>query len=71
MAEQRLVGGGDKSAFRAGCEEAKRRLDPIDDRRRSDPEYRAGFSGEATVAPLKSTTALSPGTIVPPPNTRP
>jgi hypothetical protein len=72
MAEKRLVSGGDKSAFRAGCEEAKRRLDPIDDHRLTDPEYRAGFSSEASVAPLKSTTALPPGTIVPPPpNTRP
>jgi len=71
MAEKRLAGGVDKSAFRTGCEEAKRRLDPIDDRRRTDLEYRAGFSSEASIAPLKSTTALPPGTIVPPPNTRP
>jgi len=71
MAEKRLVGRGDKSAFRAGCDEAKRRLDPIDDRRRTDPEYRAGFSSEVSIAPLESTTALPPGAIVPPPNTRP
>jgi Protein of unknown function (DUF4236)/Putative peptidoglycan binding domain len=71
MAGKRLVGGGDRSAFRVGCEEAKQRLDPIDDRRRTDPEYRAGFSHEAGIAPLKSTTALPPGTILPPPNNRP
>jgi peptidoglycan hydrolase-like protein with peptidoglycan-binding domain len=71
MAEKRMVGGADKSAFRAGCEEAKRRLDPIDDRRRTDPESRAGFNNEASIAPLKSTTALPSGTIVPPPNIRP
>ena len=70
MAESRL--GGDKLAFRVGCEEAERRLDPIDDRRHTDPEYRAGFSSEASSAPLNSTTALPPATIIPPlPNSRP
>jgi hypothetical protein len=34
---------GDKVAFIAGCQEAKRRLDPIDVRR-ADTRYRAGFS---------------------------
>jgi hypothetical protein len=72
MAERRLVVGGDKLGFRAGCEDAKRRLDPIDQRRRTDREYRAGFSREASIAPLKPITAVPPGTIVPPPpNTRP
>jgi len=45
----------------------------IDARRRTDPEYRAGFNSEANVAPLNSTNALLlPGiSNPPPPNTRP
>lgn len=42
----------DKAAFIAGCHAAKSRLDPIDDRRRSYPEYRAGFTDEAERLPL-------------------
>jgi hypothetical protein len=35
----------------AGCQDAKRVLDPIDVRR-ADPEYRAGFSEEAKRSPF-------------------
>jgi hypothetical protein len=38
---------GDKLTFTVGCQEAKRRLDPIDARRNSDPEYRLGFADAA------------------------
>jgi peptidoglycan hydrolase-like protein with peptidoglycan-binding domain len=58
---------GDKSAFLSGCEEAKRRLDPVDARRQSDGHYRAGFSGGAKAEPLSPAGSLVPGTIVPPP----
>jgi hypothetical protein len=46
----------DRAAFAIGCEEAKRRLDPIDARRR-DPQYRAGFSDEAKRLPIAAATA--------------
>jgi hypothetical protein len=38
---------GDNAAFVSGCLEAKRRLDPIDARRRGEPQYRTGFSDGA------------------------
>jgi hypothetical protein len=38
---------GDKLTFIVGCQEAERRLDPIDARRHSDPEYRLGFADAA------------------------
>jgi TonB family protein len=44
---------GDKDRFVAGCQEAKARLDPIDVRRLSEPQYRAGFSDEAKRSPIE------------------
>jgi len=38
---------GDKGDFLGGCEDAKRRLGPIDRERLSDPQFRAGFADEA------------------------
>src|SRR4051794_3284654 len=38
---------GDKLTFTVGCQGAKSRLDPIDARRHSDPEYRLGFADAA------------------------
>jgi hypothetical protein len=54
---------GDKTAFFAGCQEAKRRLDPIDARQVSEPEYRAGFSDAAKRLP----PASNPNAMTPPP----
>jgi len=65
--EKNGTGPGHKAAFAAGCQEAKRRLDPIDDRRRKEPQYRAGFADEAKRSPLNANAAPPPGTIVPPP----
>jgi Bacterial SH3 domain len=45
--------GGDRSEFVAGCLDATRRLDPIDELRK-DPDYRAGFSDAANPAPPSS-----------------
>jgi hypothetical protein len=42
--------------FEAGCNEAKRWLDPIDVKR-ADPQYRAGFNDEAKRLPLQPDTA--------------
>ena len=67
MAARQTQAAGDKSAFLSGCQEAKRRLDPVDARRQSDSDYRAGFSSGAKAAPLSPTESLVPGTIVPPP----
>lgn len=50
---------GDKVAFIAGCQEAKRRLDPIDVRR-ADTRYRAGFSDAAKQLPFQSDAAPAP-----------
>lgn len=47
-----VAASGEKSEFIAGCEEAKRKLAPIDDRRRTSPEYRAGFSDAAKQLPI-------------------
>lgn len=47
---------GDQQLFAAGCEDAKGKLDPIDERR-LDPLYRAGFSDEAQRMPLSSPSA--------------
>jgi len=47
--------GDDEAAFIAGCEDTKRRLDPIDARRGSDPQYRSGFSDAAKTLPIPST----------------
>jgi hypothetical protein len=58
---------GDKSAFAAGCLEAKRRLDPIDDRRRSEPEYRSGFNNAAKQLPIRPADAAARAPIMPPP----
>ena len=48
---------GDKFEFVAGCEEAKRKLAPIDDRRRNSPEYRAGFADAAKQLPIELASA--------------
>jgi hypothetical protein len=45
---------GDKAAFASGCLDAKARLDPIDAKRLSDPEYRAAFNNAARSAPLSA-----------------
>jgi len=42
---------GERQLFAAGCQDAKRVLDPID-ARRADAEYRAGFSEEAKRSPF-------------------
>jgi hypothetical protein len=48
---------GDKVAFIAGCEEAERRLNPIDDRRHNGPpQYRAGLNDEASRLPVEPVT---------------
>jgi hypothetical protein len=57
---------GDKSAFIAGCREAKQRLDPIDAKRFSDPEYRAGFNYGTAQVPLSAGTAPSAASPKPP-----
>jgi hypothetical protein len=49
---------GDKAAFADGCQEAKRRLDPIDDRRHTDPQYRLAFSDAAKRLPLQANAAV-------------
>jgi hypothetical protein len=60
---------GDKTAFAAGCHDAKSRLDPIDDRRHADPQYRSGFADEAKRLPLQAnavaTTDQAPVTSAP------
>jgi peptidoglycan hydrolase-like protein with peptidoglycan-binding domain len=66
MADKRAAAGVDRAAFLSGCDEAKRRLDPIDDRRRSDPAYKAGFSSGASGAPLQPSNTLGSGTLVSP-----
>src|SRR5262249_11665354 len=43
---------GEKSAFVAGCQEAKQRLDPLDARRQGEPQYRAGFNDAAKRMPI-------------------
>jgi len=43
---------GNKADFIAGCQDAKRHLDPIDVKRKSDSEYRAGFNDGAARLPL-------------------
>jgi hypothetical protein len=50
-AEQYSYSAAAKMIFAAGCEDAKRRLDPID-ARRTDTQYRAGFNDEAARSPL-------------------
>lgn len=50
---------GDKGAFASGCLDAKARLDPIDAKRRSDPEYRAGFNSAARSAPSSAPPAIA------------
>jgi TPR repeat protein/membrane protein implicated in regulation of membrane protease activity len=50
---------GDKTAFTVGCQEAKQKLDPIDARRLSEPDYRAGFNHRAEQLPL-SLSSSSP-----------
>lgn len=65
---------GDKLTFTVGCQEAERRLDPIDARRRSDPEYRLGFADAAkglspqANAPVPSAQALAPQANAPVPS---
>jgi uncharacterized protein len=72
MADKRAAAGADRAAFLSGCDEARRRLDSIDDRRRSDPAYKAGFSSGFSGAPLKPSSTLGPGMLVSPPSlTRP
>lgn len=44
---------GNAQAFNAGCQDAKRVLDPID-ARRADPQYRTGFNDEAKRFPFES-----------------
>jgi tetratricopeptide (TPR) repeat protein len=44
---------GDRSAFAAGCADAKSRLDPIDAKRLNDPSYRAGFNDKARQVPIE------------------
>ncbi|HVA41361.1 MAG TPA: hypothetical protein VNF49_11900 [Candidatus Binataceae bacterium] len=56
---------GDKSAFLAGCQGAKRLLDPIDVKRLSDAMYRAGFNYGAEELPISPGT--SPQTRTPSP----
>jgi hypothetical protein len=56
---------GNKAEFIAGCLDAKARLDPIDAKRLSEPEYRAGFNSAARSAPLSAPPAVAsngPGT---------
>jgi len=48
---------GEKSALVAGCVETKQRLDPLDARRRSEPEFRAGFNDAAKRLPLQAGSA--------------
>ena len=48
---------GNQASYIAGCEEAKRRLDPIDAKRLGEPEYRAGFNDRAQQLPLLPGTA--------------
>jgi hypothetical protein len=60
---------GDKAEFVGGCLEAKQRLDPIDVRRRNEPEYRAGFNNGAKQLPLRADAAPQPET--PPPTPTP
>jgi type IV secretory pathway TraG/TraD family ATPase VirD4 len=50
-AQEARTYSGDAKAFAAGCENARSRLAPIDERR-ADPQYRAGFSDEAKRSPL-------------------
>lgn len=45
---------GDKATFLGGCQETKRRLDPIDSKRRSEPDYRLGFNNAAKKLPLQA-----------------
>ena len=54
----RAAHGGNQE-FIAGCEEAKRRLDPIDDRRHRDAEYRAGFNAGWKEAPAAAAPAYN------------
>lgn len=58
---------GDKSAFIDGCQDAKRHLDPIDAKRTSDSEYRAGFNDEARHLPLQGGTGSQPASTPPMP----
>lgn len=51
---------GNKTAFITGCQEAKRQLDPIDAKRLSDPQYRAGFNEGAEQLPLSASAAPPP-----------
>jgi Bacterial SH3 domain len=53
-------------AFRAGCEEARRRLAESDRRRRTDPNYRAGWNSRWLNADMGSVPIQSPVT-----NTKP
>jgi clan AA aspartic protease (TIGR02281 family) len=46
-----------RQGFVAGCQGAKARLDAIDDRRHTNPEYRAGFNAGAKDAPLDRATS--------------
>jgi hypothetical protein len=51
---------GDRSDFIAGCLDAKRLLDPIDEQRK-DPDYRSGFNDEAQRSPLSSQSGSGAG----------
>ena len=52
---------GNAKTFADACLEAKHRLDPIDDRRHSDDQYRLGFNDAAKQIPLAQTGAWIPG----------
>ena len=60
--------------FVAACEEAKRRLGPIDERRHNDPQYQAGFKSASLLQPLAQSeparTNAAPDVLLPPSATR-
>jgi hypothetical protein len=58
---------GDKTAFLDGCRGAKQKLDPMDIRRRTEPDYRAGFNDAAMQKPLSGQSEPQPAAIAPPP----
>lgn len=62
----------DRADYLSGCEEASRRLAPIDTRRLSEPEYRAGFNEAAQEEPIPPPGQSPPPTppapsVTPPP----
>lgn len=62
---------GDKTAFLNGCQGAKQKLDPMDIRRRTETDYRAGFNDSAMQKPLSGETDHGPVAIAPPPEEAP